>query len=35
LDEKDKKKVKRITFNEITKEAVEEALEHPRKIDMN
>ena len=31
LDEKD---VKRITFNEITKNAVKESLKHPRKIDM-
>ncbi|MFA5084138.1 MAG: type I DNA topoisomerase [Candidatus Paceibacterota bacterium] len=29
------KKIKRITFHEITKEAVEEALRHPRKIDEN
>ncbi|KKU49920.1 MAG: topoisomerase protein [Parcubacteria group bacterium GW2011_GWB1_49_7] len=29
------KKSKRIVFHEITKEAVEEALEHPREIDMN
>jgi len=28
-------KFKRITFNEITKEAVEEALKHPREIDDN
>ncbi len=27
--------IKRITYHEITKEAVEEALEHPREIDMN
>lgn len=31
LDEKD---VKRITFNEITKNAVKDSLKHPRKIDM-
>src|SRR3989338_6922544 len=30
-----KPKTKRIVFNEITKEAVEEALEHPREIDTN
>jgi DNA topoisomerase-1 len=29
------KKAKRIVFHEITKEAVEEALEHPRAIDEN
>lgn len=29
------KKVKRITFHEITKEAILDALEHPRKIDLN
>jgi DNA topoisomerase I len=29
------KNPKRVTFHEITKEAVEEAVEHPRKIDMN
>ncbi len=29
------KKPKRITYNEITKEAVLEALKHPREIDMN
>ena len=28
------KKPKRITFNEITKEAVQEALEHPRSVDI-
>ena len=30
-----KTKVNRVTYNEITKEAVEEALRHPRKIDTN
>ncbi|MDP3052885.1 MAG: type I DNA topoisomerase [bacterium] len=29
------KKIKRISFHEITQEAVEEALQHPRKIDEN
>ncbi|MEK7117204.1 MAG: DNA topoisomerase, partial [Patescibacteria group bacterium] len=29
-----KQKIKRVTYNEITKEAVQEAFEHPRKIDM-
>lgn len=29
------KKIERITFHEITKEAVNEALEHPRKIDQH
>jgi len=29
------KSPKRVTFNEITKEAVQEAMEHPRKIDTN
>lgn len=29
------KKMKRITFNEITKNAVKEALKHPREINMN
>lgn len=29
------KKTKRVTYNEITKEAITEALEHPRKIDTN
>lgn len=28
-------KIKRVTYHEITKEAIEEALEHPRKIDQN
>jgi DNA topoisomerase-1 len=28
-------KFKRITFNEITEEAIKEALEHPRRIDQN
>lgn len=32
-DKKIKAPIKRITFNEITKEAVEEALKHPRDID--
>lgn len=34
VDENDEH-VKRVTFNEITKEAVQEAMQHPRKIDMN
>lgn len=29
------KKAKRITFNEITKEAIQEAIKHPREIDEN
>jgi DNA topoisomerase-1 len=29
------KKIKRITFHEITKEAIEEALQHPRIVDEN
>ena len=33
LPEKDKAKCKRITFNEITKSAINEALEHPRELD--
>lgn len=32
-DKKVKAKIERVTFHEITKEAVEEALQHPRKID--
>ena len=31
----DEKKVKRISFNEITKNAVRESMKHPRDIDMN
>lgn len=31
----DAKKAKRVTFNEITKNAVKEAIKHPRQIDMN
>ncbi len=34
-DKKIKAKIKRVTFNEITKEAVKEALENPRDIDDN
>lgn len=30
-----KKELKRITFHEITKHAIEEALKHPRELDMN
>jgi len=35
LDEKNKAKCKRITFNEITKKAIVEAINHPREIDIN
>ncbi len=35
VDVADLKRAKRITFHEITKEAIEEALLHPRKIDQN
>lgn len=31
----DAKKAKRVTFNEITKNAVKDAIRHPRQIDMN
>ncbi len=31
----DAKKAKRVTFNEITQNAVKEAIKHPRQIDMN
>jgi DNA topoisomerase-1 len=34
-DKKVKAPIERVTFHEITKEAVEEALQHPRKIDTN
>ncbi len=34
-DKKIKAPIERVTFHEITKEAVEEALQHPRKIDTN
>ncbi|MEK7634967.1 MAG: type I DNA topoisomerase [Patescibacteria group bacterium] len=32
---KKNKDIKRVTYHEITKEAIEEALKHPRKIDQN
>lgn len=35
LDEKEQKKCVRITFNEITKKAILNAMEHPRDIDLN
>ena len=31
----DAKKVNRVTFNELTKNAVKDAIKHPREIDMN
>ena len=34
-DDVDKSKIKRVTYHEITKEAIEEALKSPRKIDQN
>jgi DNA topoisomerase-1 len=34
LNDKDKAKCKRITFNEITQSAILEALEKPRNIDI-
>ncbi len=35
LNKKDQEKCERITFNEITKKAVLDAIAHPRKIDLN
>jgi DNA topoisomerase-1 len=35
LDKADRAKVKRITFNEITKDVVLDAIKHPRKLDIN
>lgn len=35
LLKKDNKNLKRVAFNEITEDAVKEAIEHPRKIDNN
>ena len=32
---KEKKKIRRVTFNEITKSAVQEAFKHPRDLDQN
>lgn len=32
---RDKRNIKRVTYQEITKEAIEEAFEHPREIDEN
>ncbi len=34
-DAKERKKIRRVTFNEITKKAVQEAFEHARDIDQN
>jgi len=34
-DKNSKSKIKRVTYHEITKEAIEEALKHPRAIDQN
>ena len=33
--EKEKKKIRRVTFNEITKKAVQEAFKHARDVDQN
>lgn len=35
LIKKTNKKIKRVTFNEITKDAVQEAIAHPRKVDLS
>ena len=35
LDAKDKKKIRRVTFNEITKKAVQDAFQHARDVDQN
>lgn len=35
LNDQDRKKVKRVTFNEITKDVVIDAIKHPRKIDID
>ncbi|OGG44623.1 DNA topoisomerase I [Candidatus Kaiserbacteria bacterium RIFCSPHIGHO2_01_FULL_48_10] len=35
LKSRGKSKIKRVTYNEITKEAIQEALENPREIDQN
>ena len=32
---KERKKIRRVTFNEITKKAVQEAFQHPRDVDQN
>ena len=35
INSKERKKIRRVTFNEITKKAVQEAFKHPRDLDQN